>query len=65
MTATSATDLSVGDLRHLISDFERAKSVRVAERQQPVATRLPAEVIMAVGNENRLLRAALGQVGLT
>lgn len=30
-----------------------------------VATLLDAEVIMAVGNENHLLRAALEQVGLT
>lgn len=30
-----------------------------------VATVLDAKVIMAVGNENRLLRAALEQVGLT
>jgi hypothetical protein len=29
-----------------------------------VATLLQARVIMAVGNENRLLRAALGGVGL-
>ena len=30
-----------------------------------VATVLQATVVMAVGNENHLLRAALGQVGLT